>query len=92
MINPTVGRIVWFWSGPFRPGPNYSGPNPEDQPLAAIVTHVWSDVCVNLSVCDPNGNWHGVTSVRLLQDEDLKPEEGYYAEWMPEAKSDGREG
>lgn len=35
---PSVGRIVHYW----EPG--------RDAPLAAIITRVWNDTCVNLEV------------------------------------------
>ena len=38
-MKPTVGRIVHYRSG--------------GRPLAAIITHVWSDVTVELHVFDP---------------------------------------
>lgn len=42
-MTPTVGRIVHYW-----PGANPHGD--KRQPLPAIITHVWSDDCVNLAV------------------------------------------
>lgn len=53
-----------------------------DQPLAAIVTHVWSDTCVNLAVFDSNGVSQGRTSVTL---EHGAPSlnASRYCEWMP---------
>lgn len=79
MIKPSIGHVVWFTpvsntgSSDFAPG----------APLAAIVAHVHSDRCVNLGVFDANGVVHSRCSVTLLQDDDAKPENGYYAEWMP---------
>lgn len=79
MIKPTVGRVVWFY------------PSAQDQiakngkePLAAIVSCVWSDTCVNLAVFDANGRpaEGGRTSVLLIQDDAPIPD-GYYATWMP---------
>ncbi len=74
MITPTVGRIVHF-----TPAPGTVG----DQPLAAIVTYVHSDRCVNLTVFDPYGVPKGCTSVPLVQPGDAKPEGSFYCEWMP---------
>lgn len=79
MIKPSNGRIVWFTpsaqtaSSDFAPGSQ----------LAAIVAHVHSDRLVNLAVFDANGVPHSRTSVPLLQDDDVAPAYGYYAEWMP---------
>lgn len=85
MIEPTVGRIVWF-----TPSPNLGDSgfihHDRTQPLAAIVTHVWGPRMVNLAVFDSDGNRHSRTSVTLLQDDDLKPEFGYFASWMPYQK------
>jgi hypothetical protein len=47
------------------------------------VTHVWNDRMVNLAVFDSNGVAHSKTSVPLLQDDDPKPEHGFFCEWMP---------
>jgi hypothetical protein len=79
MIKPSIGRVVWF-----HPSiTDHSLASGGDQPLAALVSHVWSDTCVNLAVFDANGKPHGKTSVLLLQDDAIAPEGGYYAEWMP---------
>jgi hypothetical protein len=72
MIQPTVGRVVWF-----RALGHIS-----DQPQAAIVTFVHSDGLVNLAVFDPNGERSGHTSVPLYQGEGDRPA-GDYCEWMP---------
>lgn len=81
MIVPTVGRIVWYHPLLRGMGVGDPGPDPRGQPLAAIVTHVWSDTCVNLTVHDVNGNTYGRTSVLLVQDGPV-PDQNY-AEWMP---------
>jgi len=80
MIRPTVGRVVLFW-----PILN-PGERPDAQPWAAIVTYVWSDRMVNLSVFAHNGVQRSCTSVPLLQDGDAAPISGYYCEWMPYQK------
>lgn len=86
MIKPTIGRVVWFWPmynhlpndfSFFPLGPQ--GP----QPCAATVCYVWSDHCVNLSVTDHGGKQHSVSSVPLLQENDPKPDGGFFCEWMP---------
>jgi len=71
MIKPTVGRVVWFY---YSTAPK--------EPLAAIVAKVHSDRKVNLMVIDEDGSTNGVTSVRLLQDDD-KPEDDFWCAWMP---------
>lgn len=78
MIKPTVGRVVWYRPSP---GENIVG-NDGSQPLAAIITHVWSDTCINLAVFDANGIATNRTSVYLLQPETERPA-SQFAEWMP---------
>ena len=78
MIKPTVGRIVHFYPAGHEPMPKTPG-----EPLAAIVTCVWSDTCVNLGIFDANGGTWNKTSVLLVQDGEPKPEGGNYCTWMP---------
>jgi len=79
MIKPTIGRIVWFTPSSFN-DIRYD----KTQPLAAMITYVHSDRCVNLAAHDQHGNlMTGCTSVKLLQEGDEKPAHGFYAEWMP---------
>lgn len=73
MIKPTIGRVVWF---------HPAGSSNDDQPLAAIVAHVWSDTCVNLAVFDANGIASNQTSVFLFQGDSDRPSSSY-CEWMP---------
>lgn len=79
MISPTVGRVVLFW-------PSRGAGEPQvQQPYAATVAYVHSDIMVNLSVVDHNGKQFGATSVPLVQDDAPAPV-GYYCEWMPYQK------
>lgn len=82
MIQPTPGRVVWFTPSKGQQASDF-GYDDRDKPLAAIVTYVWNDRIVNLAVFDQNGNQHSKTSVGLLQDNDPRPENGHYCEWMP---------
>lgn len=77
IIQPTVGRVVYF----YPPGFNAE----TDQPLAAIIAHVWSDTCVNLAIFDANGRPYPSppTSVLLVQEGNPVPTGGNYAAWMP---------
>lgn len=83
MIPPTIGRVVWF-----TPSVNDETRFDVKQPLAAFVTYVWHDRLVNLTVFSQDGTTAPAqkTSVTLLQDDDLKPETGYFASWMPYQK------
>ena len=76
MISPTIGRVV-LYHPPFVPD---SGTN--EVTHAAIVTHVWSDTCVNLAIFDSNGLPYSATSVFLYQGDIDRPSSSY-AEWMP---------
>lgn len=80
MITPTNGRIVWY-----TPSTDDKEIRQHDfkRPLAAQVCHVWGDRMVNLDVTDSDGRHFPRTSVMLLQDDDLKPEGGRFAVWMP---------
>lgn len=81
MMQPTVGRVVWYYPSASERIPG----QPNDQPLKADVTYVWGDRMVNLMAVTPNGAPFGVTSVTLVQDGDAAPYERY-ATWMPYQK------
>jgi hypothetical protein len=76
MIKPTPGRIVHFTAHDPVMQPDTT------QPLAAIITCVWNDRMVNLSIFDQNGGVHARASVPLLQDDDPVPVY-FHAQWMP---------
>ena len=75
MIQPTIGRVVWFW------------PTAEEkeQPFAAMVAHVWTPTCINVGGFDPNGNPFNMTRVVLIQEEGEVPA-GPHCRWMPYQK------
>lgn len=81
MVTPTIGRIVHY-----NPSANEGlariGTETGSQPLAAIITGVWSDSCVNLAVFDANGAAHCRTSVLLVQGDAQCPDAGFAA-WPP---------
>lgn len=83
MIKPTPGRVVWFTPSTLAVSAANFTHNDQTKPLAAMVCHVWGDRMVNLVVFDSNGVPHSRTSVMLLQDDDPKPENGYFCSWMP---------
>lgn len=78
VIEPTVGRIVWFR---MRAG---------EPPMAAIVVHVHYERRVNLTVFGPLGLAVPKTDVQLLQDGDEEPKIGCYCEWMPWQKAQAK--
>lgn len=72
MIDPTVGRIVWY-----RPT------GPDGATLAAIVCGVSNDGTVNLHPFGVYGeNLPGLQGIKLRQERDPAPR-GAYCEWMP---------
>lgn len=75
MIQPTVGRVVWY----------YPAGEAEKPPMAAIVAAVWSDTCVNLAIFDRSGRpfEKPPTSILLLQDDNPRPSGGNFCAWMP---------
>jgi hypothetical protein len=77
VIKPSIGRVVLF-----QPGKASDQPLRE-QPFAAVIAYVWNDRMVNLAYFNENGEHRNATSVALLQDEDVSPALGHYAEWMP---------
>jgi hypothetical protein len=78
LIQPTVGRVVWF-----RANETDKIKLDSEQPLAAIVAYVHGDRMVNLTVFDPNGVPHSRTSVTLKQESDDILPGSSYCEWMP---------
>lgn len=76
MINPTVGRVVWLYGAP---GMNLD----HAQPFKADVAFVWNDRLLNVGYLDHLGQSRSVTSVVLLQDDDLKPQSRPFCVWMP---------
>lgn len=79
MIKPTVGRVVWYYP---------AGRSHEDQPNAAIIAYVHSDMMINVGGFDNNGQPFADTSVLLLQGEGSygNPGGGAWACWMPYQK------
>ena len=76
MIQPTVGRVVWYWP---------EGPKVGENPWAAFVTHVHGDRMINVAGFTDVGTPFFRNSVSLLQDDD-KATGGFCASWMPYQK------
>ena len=84
MIQPTVGRVVWA---------RVAGDPNDQQPMAATIAYVHSDMMVNLSVTNHTGHVSPFTSVPLVQDGGAeKPGIGMYCEWMPYQIGQARKG
>ena len=80
MIQPTVGRIVWYYPDE-RDG--MTGGAGDTTPRAAIIAYVHDDHMVNLVVFDTNGMSYSRTSVTLVQPEDPARPDQSYCRWMP---------
>lgn len=78
VISPTVGRVVWV----IRPFDTMDIKQPE----VGLVTYVWNDRLVNVAGYNQNGTPFSLTSLRLLQDDEAKPEGSNFAVWMPYQK------
>jgi len=74
VIEPTVGRIVWFYKRVVD--------GAHEGPFAAIVAKVWSDRLVNLSVFSGTGVHYSDCNIALVQPGDDIPDSDYCA-WMP---------
>lgn len=92
VIQPTIGRRVWYFPSDHDRGINIPEGDPfptiiqcdGTQPCDAGVCYVHSDRLVNLVVTDHNGNVHQRTSVTLIQPGDKEADRGSaYATWMP---------
>jgi hypothetical protein len=77
MIKPTIGRVVWF-----QPSAQDGQPL-RTQPYPALVCYVHSDTLINVAYFNEGGTAGSATSVRLVQDGEDVPGNGYFAEWMP---------
>lgn len=70
-IEPTIGRIVWF------------NPTSTDDELPAIITHVWSNDCINIQVFSNNLNG-SYLQTSVMYDDDTN---GRTWRWMPYQKA-----
>lgn len=71
MIKPSIGRVVLV----------HRYQKFSDQPEPAFVTYVHNDRLVNVAGFGADGDKFSFDHCPLLQDDD-KPSEGTYAEWM----------
>jgi len=84
MIQPTVGRIVWYYPDGWRRPTEEHEPTSLAPPLAAIITKVWKSRLVNLVAFSADGVPNGITSLLLVQPEDPAPKYGIpFCQWMP---------
>lgn len=78
MIKPTIGRVVLI---------NKRIKNSGTQAEPALVCYVHSDTVINVGGMSSMGEPFALVSIKLLQDDEVAPEKGAYAEWMPYQKA-----
>lgn len=74
MIKPSIGRVVLVKN---------VFPSPGEQDTPALICFVYHDRLVNLAAFTAGGKHRAMEQVQLVQEGDLRPSTGYYAEWMP---------
>lgn len=74
MIEPTVGRVVWYWEEPNQ-----------KQPMKADIARINSDGTINIGGLNEFGYHFARQSIPLWQGDGDKPK-GRYCEWMPYQK------
>jgi hypothetical protein len=72
MIQPTIGRVIWFY-----PTADSSG-----QAQAAFVIYVHGDRMINVAGFNHYGTAFSQNSCQLVQEGDSEPT-GAHARWMP---------
>lgn len=81
MIQPTVGKRLWFW--PTLAAPAYAPYDLNNQPLAATITHVNFDGTVNISYLNRHGELEARPVVYLWQSGAMRPA-GAFCEYHPD--------
>lgn len=83
MIQPTIGRVVWYYPGPHEKRLHI---NVKDaQPCVALICYVQNDSTVSLVVFDHFGSTHARQAVELCHG-DTVPSEREHCVWMPYQK------
>jgi hypothetical protein len=78
LIEPTIGRKLYYWPAPSEPVEVYD----VLQPCDATIVFVHNDHTVNLSVMDHDGDGFNCQKVTLRQPGEPEPERPYCS-WMP---------
>jgi hypothetical protein len=81
MIQPTVGKRLWFW--PTLAASAYAPYDLNNQPLAATITHVNFDGTVNISYLNRRGELEARPVVYLWQPGMMRPS-GAFCEYHPD--------
>lgn len=82
VIEPTVGRKVWYWPSDSDVQADGMTTMPGD-PADATIIAVHGTRCVNLYVIDAMGQVYVKPSCLLIQPGDETPPAGGFAAWMP---------
>lgn len=85
-IEPTIGRIVWYWPQRTENGNLAEGVvvYTENQPFVATICHVdEGGQTINIAGFDHAGQPFASRAVELVQQGDAVPGRGRYCEWMP---------
>lgn len=80
-IEPTIGRVVWFWPHPLHLAAHVESGSPCRADVC-FVTKLGDDYLLNLAWNDHLGNPFRTEQVPLIQDGDPVPQHSY-ATWMP---------
>ncbi len=75
-ISPTVGRVVLFRSADRA----QMGPTAGEE-VPALVTHVWSDTCINVMVMRDGAGSSPICVTSWVYDDDMTHPSGW--RWMP---------
>jgi hypothetical protein len=79
-IDPTIGRIVWFFP------PIDGGRHEDGQPFGSMIAGVNDGGTINLQVAARDGSPYGASNVLLVQDGDPIDQDKAHAVWMPYQK------
>jgi hypothetical protein len=83
-IEPTIGRVVWYWPGTVLAMD--SGLRDRKQPYTAQICFVNRDGSINIAGYKHDGEAFVARSVTLHQADDAQAPKEPYAEWMPYQK------
>src|SRR5690606_36088639 len=96
-IEPTVGRVVWFYHWKQAPPASLAGAagkpeldgacGPYCAPVADCAIDSEGKDRLNPQVIDRVGKPHDLQGVLLIQDGEDRPATGQWCEWMPNQKS-----
>jgi hypothetical protein len=83
MIQPTIGRKLYFKPTLFQINEMRATYLDLSQPFDATIVFVHEDATINIAGYDHNGVGYKALNIPLIQDGDEPPEDESYAYWMP---------